>query len=72
MHRLVRREREAATVWSVQDAAAVRARRRTIAAVVVAALALACVEREVSGKHEGSLRALLAPYVVRFTDTRVS
>jgi hypothetical protein len=37
---------------------------RTIAAVIVAALVIACVEREVSGARDGSLLSLLAPYVV--------
>ena len=68
----VRRDRDAGSVWSVPGGDAARARRRTLAAVLIVALALACLEREFSGKHDGSLRSLLAPYIVRFTGARAN
>ncbi|MEM5404906.1 MULTISPECIES: hypothetical protein [Paraburkholderia] len=71
MHRLARRGRPGGSVWGGQGDDAARARRGTFAAVLVVAVALACVEREVSGKHEGSLHSLLAPYIVKFTGARV-
>lgn len=68
----VRRERDAGSVWSVPGGDAVRARRRTLVAVLIVALALACLERELSGKHDGSLRSVLAPYIVKFTGARAN
>ncbi|EEA00823.1 hypothetical protein BH160DRAFT_3904 [Burkholderia sp. H160] len=68
----VRRERNSGSVWSVQGGDTVRARRRTLAPVLIVALALACLERELSGKHDGSLRSLLAPYIVKLTGARAN
>jgi len=70
MHWLARRERPDGSVWSGHGDDAARTRRRTFAAVLVIVVVIACAEREVSGKHEGSLRSLLAPYIVKFTGAR--
>lgn len=71
MHRPARREEDANAAWNL-PAAVARPRRRTVAAFLVVMLVLACVEREVCGKHEGSLRSLLAPYIVKFTAGRAN
>jgi hypothetical protein len=50
---------------NMQSAATVRTPLRTIIAVLVVATVLACVERELSGGHDGSLLALLGSYAVK-------
>lgn len=70
MHRPARHEEDANGGWTLPETDLARPRRRAVVALLVVMLLLACLEREVCGRHEGSLRSLLAPYIVKFTAGR--
>ncbi len=67
MHRPARRDQHAHAAWHEPGANVARPRRRAVVAFLAVMLVLAFLEREVWGKHEGSLRAWLAPYIVKYT-----
>jgi hypothetical protein len=62
VQRLVRLGRARDTARESRDGEAGRSSRSAFVAAILIALVLACIEREVSGAHEGSFRARLEPY----------